>query len=121
MPWEYYVRKAEFYLNGEFRFTANYAGARGFYNDPDFECEKNKGPLPRGRYRIEPPRDSDRTGRYTLPLTPNSANNMCNRVAFAIHGDSIRDPGGASQGCIILKLKFREALWDSGDRELIVK
>lgn len=121
MPWEYHVRIARFFWNGEFQFEANYAGARGFYNNPDLECVKNKGPLPRGRYRIEPPRDSEKTGKFTLPLTPFSANNMCNRNAFAIHGDSSRDPGGASQGCIVLHPDFRRIIWDSGDRELIVR
>ncbi len=120
MTWIYKVREAGFYRNGIYQFTAEYAGARGYYNDPEKECVKNKGPLPRGKYRIEAPRRSS-AGNYALPLTPDASNNMCGRNAFMIHGDSSRNPGGASQGCIVLRIRYRREIWESNDRELIVE
>ncbi|WP_158780519.1 tlde1 domain-containing protein [Pantoea sp. BAV 3049] len=121
MTWTYNVRTKEFHLNGELKFKSQYAGAVGYKNDPGFECIKNKGPLPRGSYRIGAPYDSKKTGPYTLVLIPQSANNMCGRGDFRIHGDSKKEPGSASEGCIVAEKDFREKIWESGDRELIVK
>jgi len=121
MSWIYEVTTAKFYLNGEYQFTAEYAGAVNYKNSTEFECVKDKGPLPRGTYRIEPPTDIGGTGPYSLPLTPLNVATMCNRDSFRIHGDSIRDPGTASKGCIIANKKPRVKIWESGDRELIVK
>ncbi|MFH8133273.1 tlde1 domain-containing protein [Pantoea osteomyelitidis] len=107
MVWKYVVREATFYNNG-IKLKARYAGAPGYYNNPSQECIKNKGPVPRGRYIIGAPYKSLRTGIYTLPLSPDAENNMCGRGDFLIHGDSIRYPGTASQGCIIAVYKVRK-------------
>ena len=37
-----------------------------------------------------------------------------------IHGDSIGNPGSASEGCIILGPAIRHRIWNSGDRNLEV-
>ncbi|WP_434461823.1 tlde1 domain-containing protein [Serratia plymuthica] len=121
MTWTYEVMTRKFSLNGEFKFYAQYAGAVGYQNNTKFECLKDKGPLPRGKYKIGAPYASVNTGRYTIPLTPTSTGNMCNRDAFKIHGDSLKNPGKASKGCIIANPKYREEIWNSGDRELIVQ
>jgi hypothetical protein len=121
MTWEYDVRKAEFYKDGVFMFNSEYAGTIGYYNDPAKECVKNKGPLPRGKYTIGAPYNSTKTGPYTLPLIPDSSNNMCGRDEFRIHGDSRRDPGTASEGCIILIIKHRKKIYSSKDTDLLVK
>lgn len=42
------------------------------------------------------------------------------RGAFRIHGDSIRAPGTASKGCIILPRAIREKMWRSGVKDLEV-
>jgi hypothetical protein len=65
MTWTYKVTEAEFHHNGSFQFKARYAGARGYYNDSAKECVKNKGPLPRGKYRIEAPRHAN-PGQETM-------------------------------------------------------
>jgi len=101
MPWIYKVNEKKFYLNGKFKFSAQYAGAVGYKNNVEFECIKDKGSLPRGTYRIEHPTNVGITGPYFLPLTPLTAANMCHRNSFRIHGDSLREPGTASRGCII--------------------
>jgi len=42
------------------------------------------------------------------------------RDGFLIHGDSVRHPGDASEGCIILPRRFRERIWTSEDTDLEV-
>jgi hypothetical protein len=49
-----------------------------------------------------------------MTLTP-VGHNAHGRTHFLIHGDSITDPGNASQGCIVLRKKLREAIAVSGD------
>lgn len=79
-----------------------------------------KAYFPAGKYRITAPVNSSTTGYYSLPLIPDAANSMCGRSAFMIHGDSRRDPGTASQGCIVMRPGDRRAIWLSHDHELIV-
>ncbi|HYE46677.1 MAG TPA: hypothetical protein VEA44_12995, partial [Caulobacter sp.] len=51
---------------------------------------------------------------------PDDVHEATGRSAFRIHGDSVRAPGTASKGCIILPRAVREAIWRSGDRDLEV-
>ncbi|WP_345829391.1 tlde1 domain-containing protein [Erwinia sp. HDF1-3R] len=119
MSWVYDVRKRSFTWNGKYQFSARYAGAEGYKDNPDFECLKDKGPLPRGKYRIgRPIALHPKAGRYVLRLTPYPSNNMCGRTGFLIHGDNGR--GTASEGCIVLANKFRRDIVNSGDNELVV-
>ena len=121
MAWIYNVKRHEFSRNGQFKFRARYAGNGKYKDDPQFECVKNKGPLPRGKYRIVgEPVNHKRTGRYTLVLQPYADNRMCGRDGFLIHGDSRAHPGEASRGCIILDFEFRRAIFDSKDLEVVV-
>jgi hypothetical protein len=46
---------------------------------------------------------------------------MCGREEFRIHGDRGKHPGAASEGCIIAIESNRKTIWDSGNKELIVK
>lgn len=121
MTWVYQVKTARFYHNGSYAFTARYAGAKGFYNDPSKECVADKGPLPRGTYHISAPFFHPHAKKYTMRLTPESSNHMCGRGGFLIYGDSISDPGGASNGCIILDLNYRIKIGTSNDHTLIVE
>jgi len=120
MAWVYDVKKKAFEQNGILQFQAMYAGAPGYKADPAFECKVNKGPLPRGKYRIGSPVARHPTaGRFVLRLTPYAENNMCGRSGFLIHGDDGK--GTASHGCIVLEKKYRDILAKSTDKELIVK
>jgi hypothetical protein len=96
-----------------------YAGAGVGKNNPDMDAVPNIGPLPRGKYTIGPPYDSSHSP-YTLRLTPDPKNDMHGRAGFLIHGDSIHNPGTASQGCIILPRSIRQEIWESGDHDLQV-
>lgn len=97
-----------------------YSGKGDGKNNPDLENVEGVGPIPRGVYDIQAPVDTVTHGPYVLPLTPEENNDMYGRSGFLIHGDSIVDPGNASEGCIILPRVARNAVWDSGDHKLNV-
>ena len=97
-----------------------YAGKGDGKNNPAMQNIPFIGPLPCGDYTIGAPYDSPHTGDYTLPLTPNPANEMFGRNEFKIHGDSIEHPGEASDGCVIAALYARKRIWESGDRDFRV-
>ena len=99
---------------------AGYSGAGIYKNDPVAQNRHNEGPIPRGLYTIESPRDTQSHGPYVLPLTPDAGNDMEGRSGFLMHGDSVAHPGTASQGCIIMPRAIREQVWQSGDRALEV-
>ncbi|MEQ4531313.1 MAG: tlde1 domain-containing protein [Mixta sp.] len=120
MAWIYEVRKKTFERDGIVQFNVMYAGAPGYKDNPDFQCEINKGPLPRGKYRIGPPIAKHPTaGRFVLRLTPYKENAMCGRSGFLIHGDNGK--GTASNGCIVMAFENRQKIATSQDKELIVK
>ena len=96
-----------------------YSGKGAAKNDPDMERVRATGPIPRGRWRIGAPRDSRRVGPFAMDLHP-LGHDAHGRSAFMIHGDSVRNPGSASSGCIILSRAVRERIWNSGDRILEV-
>jgi hypothetical protein len=77
--------------------------------------------LPRGLYRIEAVvQDGGHLGPFVLPLTPDPANEMCNRGSFFIHADNIHTPGTASDGCIILSHVTRTKIDANMDKQLQV-
>jgi hypothetical protein len=82
--------------------------ANGGKNNPHAQCERDIGPIPRGRYSIGAPFAGP--SPFSLRLTPDPANDMCGRDGLLIHGDSIADPGTASHGCIILDRTVRERI-----------
>lgn len=106
-------------LDGKAVFRG-WAGQGEHKNNPASQGVKGKGPLPRGRYTIGAPYASKDHGPFVLRLTQDKKNEMLGRDGFLIHGASKSKPETSSQGCIILSRKDREAVWASGDRELIV-
>lgn len=102
------------------RVARGYAGRDEHKNNPNSQSIKSKGPLPCGLYYIGQPYNSKTRGPYVLRLDPDPSNNMFGRSAFLIHGDSIKLPGTASNGCIIMWRSVREVVSESRDRELIV-
>lgn len=99
--------------------TYGYAGHGKGKNNPDLETEPFVGPIPRGFYTIGKPRRSKRTGPHVIDLVP-FLHDAHQRTAFQIHGDSIRNPGHASNGCIILSRWARNLISESGDKALLV-
>jgi len=100
--------------------SRGYAGSGRGRNNPALQAVPSVGPIPRGRWRIAGVKDSANTGPFTIVLEPAPGTDALGRSAFRIHGDSMRAPGTASRGCIILPRAIRERIWRSGDRDLIV-
>lgn len=106
-------------LNGKV-ISRGYSGKGRGKNNPALQNLQGIGPLPRGQYRIGAPRTSQRTGPFVMDLYPvdktpnNTTHDASGRSAFQIHGDSVRNPGTASSGCIILPRIIREQIWRSG-------
>jgi hypothetical protein len=100
--------------------ATGYSGKGKGKNNCDMQHVKNVGPIPRGLYTIGQAYNSQKVGPFALPLTPDPSNEMFGRSAFLCHGESSKNPGNASEGCIILKRSIRNLIWDSGDRVLLV-
>lgn len=107
-------------ISSGFASFQGYAGIGDGKNNPLFEGIHNVGPLPRGVYRIAPPRTHPQLGPYAMPLLPTTTTSMLGRGGFYIHGDSRVHPGEASHGCIILSNEARSAIWNSGNHDLTV-
>jgi Tlde1 domain len=114
-----YEQKTGRISRGSFAFVG-YAGIGDGKNNPAAQEQHGVGPLPCGIYTIEAPVDTPTHGPFVLWLTPDPANPMYGRSAFGIHGDSISHPGLASEGCIIQSRDARNAIWNSGDHQLLV-
>jgi hypothetical protein len=118
MHWQYSQSTGELKYNGS-KVATGYAGYGKGRNMPSMDSIKNIGPIPKGEYVILPPRKSQRTGPFVLPLKP-VGHNALGRSDFQIHGDSRSNPGFASNGCIIFGRTVREKIWKSGIKKLIV-
>lgn len=101
-----------------------YAGHGEGINNPALQHVKKVGPLPRGDYTIGKPLHVDKKGLlgpFVLPLRPDPENEMYGRSRFFIHGDAIGRPGTASEGCIVLGRRVREAIAAGENRLRVVE
>lgn len=125
MTWTYKQSTGDLFHNGAYVATG-YSGREWAKNNPGADHVKSMGPIPDGKWRVTEKYDSKNVGPYALVLhaidaTPgNDTHDLTGRGAFRIHGDSIRAPGTASHGCIILSRAIRTKIWTSGDRDLEV-
>lgn len=123
--WIWDQSAGELRLNGKV-VSRGYSGNGRGKNNPSLENLAGVGPVPRGRYKIGAPYNSSNVGPFTLPLDAidtrpgDDTHQPTGRSAFRIHGDSVRAPGTASRGCIILPRNIREVIWKSGLRVLEV-
>jgi hypothetical protein len=97
-----------------------YAGAGSGKNDSEMQAVPNVGPLPQGFYTIGEPYTDPIDGPLCFPLTPDPTNQMFGRSGFRLHADSIRFPGSASKGCIVMAHPIRQQIADDTDRRLEV-
>lgn len=118
MAWVYHQYSGELYHNGTL-VACGYSGKGLHKNKPASESVRGQGPIPRGRYTIGG--NTNSKGPMTIILEPSGGNHMYGRDAFRIHGDSMRDPGNASEGCIIVGPNVRREIISSIDRELVVE
>lgn len=100
------------------KVATGYSGTGAGRNNPAMQHVKQTGPIPRGRWRISAPYDSQKVGPYALPLHPEAGTETFGRGDFRIHGNNAAND--ASEGCIILPKPIRVKIWQSGDRELLV-
>ena len=115
--WKYVQSSGDLFLNGQYMETGYSGAVPDGKNNPDKECVRNVGPIPRGYYNIEPARVGPTP--ITLPLTADKPN-YCSpsRSGFLIHGDN--STGTASEGCIIMSRGMRQTIADSKDKRLLV-
>ena len=96
-----------------------YSGRGEGKNNPKMDHVKSVGPIPKGDWVIGLPYNSQRIGRYALPLYQHGHNSK-GRNYFRIHGDSISNPGEASKGCMIHPLTIRKLIHQSNCKLLKV-
>jgi hypothetical protein len=118
--WVYEQIAGRLSLDGGNVIATGYSGAGEGKNNPTEENVRDEGPIPEGIYYIQAPENTHTHGPFVLRLMPDVDNVMFGRAGFLIHGDSIERPGQASEGCIIMPLFARRAIWDSGEHTLRV-
>jgi hypothetical protein len=90
-------------------------------NTPLMQSVPMVGPIPCGWYTIGKPEDHMETmGPFCLPLIPDPTNQMFGRSGFFWHGDNIKKPGTASEGCIVSNRILRNMVYSSNDSLLRV-
>ncbi len=120
MTWVFQQSTGNLSRNGRF-LLKGYAGKGPGKFNPNMEGRPEVGPLSRGKYVITGhPFHHPHTGGYSIRLQPDPGNNMFGRSGFLIHGDSVKHPGQALNGCIILPLPIRQQIWNSGDKQVEV-
>ena len=117
--WIWKSSEGELWKDGV-RVAEGYSGAPGFINDVTKEHLKCQGPIPRGTWRLGNTLSSHtKVGPVAIRLSP-VGHDAKGRSDFLIHGDSLKRPGTASEGCIILPRAARLLISQSSDRELVV-
>jgi hypothetical protein len=89
-------------------------------NDPAMQVVRNVGPVPVGRYQVTRPFVHPTAGSFVMRLLPLPGTQTFGRSGFLIHGDSRKNPGAGSHGCIVLSRADRELVWATGERILEV-
>lgn len=120
MPWIYHQRSGELWLD-EALVGDGYSGWGVGKNNPDMQSTPNLGPIPAAQYTIGPPYTDEEKGPIVMRLTPVRPNSTLGRSGFMIHGDSIKHPGQASEGCMIFDHPTRLQISLSDDKELDVQ
>jgi hypothetical protein len=101
MPWTYSQSTGRLTRNNIVAGTG-YSGRGAGRNNGDMQRSRGTGPIPQGSYTIGAPFSHSHAGHYTMRLTPQHGTNTFGRNGLMIHGDSVRHPGQASEGCVIL-------------------
>jgi hypothetical protein len=119
MSWKYVQANGNL-IYADQLITTGYSGFEESKNRPECERLKGIGPIPRGRYHIGERFESESHGPVCMHLSPLKGTETYGRDGFLIHGDSVRRPGTASHGCVILDRHTRLLIATSHDRELEV-
>ena len=118
--WSFAQKTGDLLQDGEV-VGHGYSGLDEGKNNPSMQAVKNLGPIPQGDWQIIGLElTTPDHGPFVLRLAAVAGTNTFGRDGFLIHGDSIKSPGCASHGCIIMPRIVREHIWNSGDRDLEV-
>lgn len=100
MSWQYRISTGEL-THDDAPVGVGYSGKGAWKNVPTATHLPFQGPIPVGWYTKGEAYDSATHGPITIPLEPDATNQMFGRDEFKCHGDSVKEPGTASEGCII--------------------
>jgi hypothetical protein len=93
-----------------------YSGHGIGLNNPKIQNVRGVGPIPQGRYTIQPPSEHPQLGPIALALLPDLTNKMFLRDGFFCHGDNAEQNHTASEGCIIMPRTVRVAMAGSDNQ-----
>ena len=120
--WVYSISKRT--LSNDSYSLPAYSGNGSFKNYVSATNIRNAGPIPIGDWLIGTAYDDPVRGRVVMRLTPSASTDTFGRSGFLIHGDSIHNPGNASDGCIVTNgptaLANRQYINASLDKQLKV-
>ena len=121
MAWSYEQASGRMSHAGSL-LASGYSGHGAGLNNPATEERHGVGPIPKGHYKIVSMSNSPHSGECTLELTPMATTHVFGRSGFAIHGDNGDHARTASTGgIVIVERGHREAIWNSGVRDLMVE
>ena len=107
MPWIYHQTTGHL-IHKEKLVATGYSGAPGHVNNPESEHLHDRGPIPRGRYKIGPigmhKTSKGKEMRLAMPLKP-LGHVAYGRTHLLIHGDNKKNDRSASEGCMIFSPK----------------
>ena len=117
--WRYTQSAGEMSRDGIF-LARGYSGKDEGKNNAAMQAVHNVGPIPAGTWNMTVIFDHPAKGPRCIRLDPKEGTVTFGRDGFLVHGDSISNPGHASEGCIILGRVHRELIWGTNDRDLEV-
>ena len=118
--WTYRQSSGELLKDGRF-IAQGYSGHGAGKNNPACQSVRDVGPIPCGAWEIVSlTTGMTPHGPYVLHLEPCNGTQTFGRAGFLMHGDSLKHPGEASEGCVIMQRWVRERVWLSEDRALTV-
>jgi hypothetical protein len=117
--WRYVQSTGEMLRDGIF-LSRGYSGFENGKNNPAMCSVHDIGPIPSGKWKMTMIFDHPARGPRCIRLDPAEGTVTFGRDGFLIHGDSISNPGNASQGCIIMGRVQRELIWGTKDTDLEV-
>jgi hypothetical protein len=113
---EYFQTSGRLFHNGR-SISRGYSGKGRGKNNPALQGLRGIGPIPQGDWRMVGIRNHPQLGPLCITVfaldepTPDDWHEETGRGLFRIHGDSIRQPGNASSGCIIMPRDIRAYMW----------
>lgn len=116
----YKITTGEIFRGDGYLMGIGYSGHDKGKNNPDMCNVHDVGPIPLGVFEQGVPRDDEKLGKFVIPLIPKPEDEMHGRSGFYCHGDSIKKPGTASHGCIILPFNIRVKLYASGENIQVI-